>query len=461
MRLSIIEGSFAVQYVSLTTATILVGFLLALGASAFQIGLAAALPLLGGVFQPLGSELIRRMKGWRKGICVGGVLLDAALWLVTITACVVLPPKTALLVTLVVLALQQIGINPSALAWTSWMTDLIPPDVRGRFFARRNVVIFGLGAITAVVAGQLIDRIGNNELWSFLVAFAIGMLARTTSAWFLSKQPEPFPAEHESSTLLRRMITPFLDPMYRKYLNFTIWWEFSFYLASPFFAVYMLQQLEVTFGTVAVLAGLTTAANLLTQQYWGRLSDRFGNQQVLRLTCLILTLEPLLWIFTGTSTAGYVLIVVLHLLGGAASAGMLLANANLMMGLAPLKDQTSFFAIRGATRGIFAAAGPILGGVLLDQVFGSVLNVPAILGTGFALLFLIAFGFRAVGWFVLRTVEEPVPRPHMRMSVLLSEFVRSPNLTQGFSPLLQAFFVTSDLDDDTIEEAIRKSQVSG
>jgi len=458
MHVSIIEGSFALQYMSLTTSTILVGFLLALGASASQIGLAAALPLLGGIFQPLGSELIRRMNGWRKGICVGGVVVDSALWLVTIAICIVLPPSSALIVALLVLALQQIAINPSALAWTSWVSDLIPPDVRGRFFSRRNFVIFGLGAITAVIAGQFIDRVGHNEIWSFLAAFAVGVVARSISAWFLTKQPEPFPAEHDSSSLISRMITPFRDPMYRKYLNFTVWWEFSFYLASPFFAVYMLQSLEVSFGTVAVFAGLTTVANLLTQRYWGRLSDRFGNQQVLRLTCLILTLEPLIWLFARNSGPGFVLIGVLHILGGAASGGMLLANANLMMGLAPLRDQTSFFAIRGATRGVFASAGPILGGVLLDQVFGPILSVPTFLGSGFALLFLIAFVFRSLGWFVLQTVREPIARPHMHPSVLLSEFARSPNLTQGFSPLLQAFFVTSDLDDDTIEEAIRKAQ---
>ena len=454
MRISMLDGIFALQYISLTTATILVGFLIELGASASQIGLAASLPIIGGVVEPFGAELIRRRGGWRKGICIAGVLIDATLWFAIVVSVVTLPKPTALTVTLIVLTLQQVGVRPSGLAWTSWISDLIPPTVRGRYFSRRNVVIHGLGAITAVAAGLLIEHVGHNSLMSFVSAFVVGALARFASSLFLRAQPEPFPSEHDAGRLVTRMITPFRDLLYRKFLHFTVLWEFSYYLAAPFFAVYMLRTLGISFGTVAIFAGIATLANLLSQSYWGTLSDRFGNQQVLRVACLILTLEPLIWLLARNSVPGYVLLGFLHALGGAASGGMLLAGANLMMGLAPLRDQTSFFAVRGATRGIFAAAGPLLGGFLLDNILGNVVDVPGFFATGFALLFILTFIFRGFGWLVLNSVEEPVARPHMHASVLLSEFTKGLNLTQGFSPLFQTFFATSDLDDDTIAEAI-------
>ena len=127
MRYSTLEGLFATQYVSTTTTSMLVGFLLALGASVTQVGFAAALPLLGGLFQPLGAELLRRRGGWRRGLCVGGVILDDVLWMVTILCVVFLPARTAVFAVLCILALQQIPVHTSLLAWQSWISDLIPP----------------------------------------------------------------------------------------------------------------------------------------------------------------------------------------------------------------------------------------------------------------------------------------------------------------------------------------------
>ena len=76
MRLSITDGIFAVQYITVTSGALLTTFLLALGADAFEIGLVATFPLLAGMLQPVGAELIRRGGGWRRPVCVTSAIVE-------------------------------------------------------------------------------------------------------------------------------------------------------------------------------------------------------------------------------------------------------------------------------------------------------------------------------------------------------------------------------------------------
>ncbi|NND70533.1 MAG: MFS transporter [Rhodothermales bacterium] len=453
MRYSTLEGLFASQYVSTTTTSMLVGFLLALGASVTQVGIAAALPLLGGLFQPLGAELLRRRKGWRKGQCVGGVIIDDVLWLVSIVSVVFLPAPTAVIAVLCILALQQIPVHSSLLAWQSWISDLIPPRVRGRYFGRRNFVVNTFGAVMAIFAGQFVEHIGDNAVWSFLVVIMIGMTARGISAYFLNKQPEPFPAVETPSHPVGRFKDPFRHGPFRKYLRFISRWEFSSQIVAPFFIVYMLQDLDLGLGFVTLVAALATVANLISQQFWGELADRFGNRQVLKTTCAVLVIEPLVWLFTGSTGMGLYLVVAIHLLNGFASGGFLLANANLMMGLAPRTGQSSYFAVQASLKGVSAAAGPVVGGVLLDRILGPIIPTGDLLSS-FGILFVLGFILRSVGLFALRRIPEQTLVPDLHISVLISEFARSFSSTQGFGLLLQSFTIEPHLDNETIEDAL-------
>ncbi len=453
MRYSTLEGLFAMQYVSATATSMLVGFLLALGASVTQVGFAASFPLLGGLFQPLGAELIRRQNGWRRKVCISGIIIDDLFWIVSILAVVFLPPATALIIVLCVLALQQAAIHTSLLAWQSWMSDLIPPAVRGRYFGRRNFVVYTFGALMAVLAGQFVERIGENAIWSFIVVISIGMVARAISAFFLNKQPEPFPASETDSHPLGRFKDPFRHGPFRKYLRFVTRWEFSIQIVAPFFIVYMLRELNVGLAFVTVAAGSATIANLISQQFWGGLADRFGNRQVLKATCGVLCIEPLLWLLTDSAGIGLYVIIGIHVLNGFASGGFLLANGNLMMGIAPRTGQTSFFAVQASVRGLSAAAGPLLGALLLDRILGPLVPADYLL-TSFSILFLLAFSLRLFGLYALRKVPELSVVPRLHLSVLLSEFARSFNSTQGFSLLLQSFTIEPHLDDETIEDAL-------
>ena len=261
---------------TLTGGTLLTTFLLALGADARHVGLVAALPLLGALLQPVGAEVVRRRGGHRKGVCLVAGLVDVSLWAATVAAVVWLPPAAAVGAVVGVLAVQQAATAFVGVAWTSWISDLVPPRLRGRFFGRRNVVCNALGAATAAVAGLAVRASETDLVPTFLALIGAGVGFRLVSLAFLSAQPEPWPARSAPGGVFRQLWRPLAHPTFRRYLAYQGLWGFAVNLASPFFTVYMLEEAGVGADVALAFAALGTVSNLAGQQVWGPLCDRYG-----------------------------------------------------------------------------------------------------------------------------------------------------------------------------------------
>jgi MFS family permease len=216
----------------------------------------------------------------------------------------------------------------------------------------------------------------------------------------------------------------------------------------------MIRNLNISFGTVAILAGLSTVANIIGQKTWGGLIDQFGNRAILTVTCLVLALEPIVWLFAGQTGVGFAVVIMIHLFAGASNGGFLLSSATMMMSLAPTAGKNSFFAMHALVRGASAATGPVLAGLLLDRILNVVVPVPEWMGSAFTVIFLLAFSGRLLSWVFLQNLSEPKEYPKLHVSVLFSEFVRSINITQGHSLTPQSFSMEPALDDRTIEQAL-------
>jgi MFS family permease len=440
MRLSTLDGVFATQYVTLTGGPLLVTFLLALGASDLEVGFVAALPLLGQLIQPLGAEAVRRRGGWRKPVVLAGATADVLLWAVSAAAVVWLAPRTALLVVLGVLALQQIPTAAVSVGWTSWISDLIPQRLRGRYFGARNVACNGLAALTALAAGHLIGRAAD-PLPLYLVAIGVGAAARFVSIAFLSRQPEPRPAQPAAGGFFAQFAPPLRDVGFRRYIVYAALFGFAVQVASPFFTVFTIREAGFGPGTAMLLTAVSTGSNLLGQRVWGPLSDRYGERQVLRAVGLVITLQPLWWLMAGPSSFGLAVMIAASFSGGFVWGGQALATGNLMMRLAPESGKTSFFAVQAAVVGAAGALGPLVGGVLAEAVAAGAFG--AWLPSTLKVVFVASAALRLGGWALLARVPEPSARPRLRVAYIIRDTARTFNPMQGFSPLFHAFATAS------------------
>lgn len=438
MRLSISDGVFAVQYSTLTAGPFLTAFLVAIGAGSFEVGLAASLPLLGGLAQPLGAEIIRRRGGWRRDVLLVSSTVDALAWAATLAAVAWFEPGQALTVVLVVLLAQQAFAAVATAAWTSWISDLVPDRLRGRFFGTRNFVCNAFGAATAATAGHAV-RAAEEPIPVFLALIGLGIAFRLVSIHFLSRHPEPEPAASLPGGFSAHIREPLTDRTFRPFLAYLGAWNFGVWFVAPFFAVYMLTQVEVGVASVMMFSAGGIVSNLLGQRVWGPLCDRHGDLQVMRMTGLSVALQPVWWLFTAASGPGYYLMPVLSITGGFAWGGLTLATGNLTMRLAPDRGKTSYFALAAAAGGATGAVGPIMGGTVAAALTASAPIFGWSFLEGLKALFVLGFALRFLGWLLLGRVTQPVERPPLRTVFVIRDTMRSMNPVQGFGPLLNTF----------------------
>lgn len=434
LRLSIWDGIFANLYANLTGGVFLVGYALALKASEVQVGLLAAFPLLANIIQPFSTYVIECI-GRRRPLALLGGMFARGIWLVLIGLSLFSLSRRSLLYwSMWVIALSQVGTAVNNLAWMSWMADLVREEVRGRFFGLRNAAL-GVAALLATLAGGYFldlwkDTHPRGEMDALRILFFLGVICGVASLLIQSRIYEPPLLEgDETLPFLQRLRSPFADSNFRRFLIFTVVWNFAVYFTAPFFAVYMLKSLKLSYTAVATYAVLSSLADLASAQLWGRLSDRETNKPILLFASFFAALIPYGWLFTDRDSQ--VLLGFLHLEGGLFWAGIRLCTGNLVLKLSPTANRSIYFSVFNAVAGLTAVIAPILGGFALKHL-PDLLRALALPWSPFLILFFVSSTLRLAALPLLTQVSEPRERT-VWQAVRVIRNVRAFTTTMGFN----------------------------
>ncbi|APV44401.1 putative arabinose efflux permease, MFS family [Dehalogenimonas formicexedens] len=389
LRLSVFDGAAFNAMMGLTQ-DFMSPFALALKASTAQIGLLASLPNLALALSQLGSPWISERLRSRKSLLVPMVITQAVLWLPIF----IMPQLFHNMAVWWLIALFTAGSVFGALgnpAWGSMMADLVPAGMRGRYFGFRNR-IGGATLLACFFLGGLVLQASSNQIMlGFGLLFGAAVIFRLASAYFLSKMYEPpmrrcndpWHPFHELKTLPA-------TPVGRLSL-FVGAMMLATYVASPFFAVYMLNDLGFGYGAFVVVTASASVANFLFMGFWGRRADRSGHLQIVRVTALMIPLVPVLWL------AGHniIYLIVIQVFSGFAWSGFNLSGTNLLYEAAAPERRTRAIAVFNALSGTAMCIGAAVGGLIATRL-------PEISGQSLLTLFLISGILRgAVTVFIL------------------------------------------------------------
>ena len=158
LRLSTIEAVGAVTFTAFTTGPFLTGLALCLHASDNILGLLAAIPAFAQICQFAGAW-VTQQTGKRKWVAAYGAVLGRSMYLpIGLLLLLDWPEHRLMAWFLVLFALANAFMQFAGVAWMSWMSDLVPPRVQGRYYGRRNLWL-GLVTITATfAAGVYLDH---------------------------------------------------------------------------------------------------------------------------------------------------------------------------------------------------------------------------------------------------------------------------------------------------------------
>jgi MFS family permease len=359
LRHSVRDGmAFAVQVGA--GETYFSAFALFLRATAPQIALLTTLPPLLGSLAQIVSAWLGRYVG-RKRVVLAGCVLQALLWLPILLVPVMFGGH-AVVALLVLLSLYFSANNLAAPQWTSIMRDLVSERRRGRYFGYRTQVTTISTFVALVLAGLLLHELDTSGTTyrGFVLIFLAACVARLVSAYHLTFLYEP--AVH--------------DPVPDMHIEH--WWRsllstgaigFSSYFAlmnaavgisAPFFTVYMLRDLRLSYLEFTALSGTSVIVQYLMLSTWGRIADVYGNRLVLVVTSVSLPIVPLLWLLSND----FRWLLVCQAASGLSWSGFTLSCGNLLYELVPRSRRAAYVAFHnvGTATGVFA--GAMLGAAL-------------------------------------------------------------------------------------------------
>ncbi len=432
---------------TLTSGVFLISFALDMGANTIIIGLILAIPFLAQLIQIPAIYLVEQYQIRRRISLVASALSRFFLLLIVFVP-VIYSIGFAIPLLIILIAFHYTIGAIGTCSWDSWMRDLIPEEMMGRFFSRRMTWAMFFGIIVALIAGFFLDNwkaiSPSTQLYAYSALFLAGFIVGMVGVGIISTIFEP---QMKKKLVITRnnyyqiFLTPFTDKNFKRLIQFLFSWNFFINLAVPFFTVYMINILQFDLSLIIVLQITSQLVNVFFFQIWGNIIDKFSNKSVLLVTCPLFLTSIFFWVFTPLIKEEFIviaLLIVIYIFIGISIAGLNLATANIGLKLAPKGNATSYLAVRNIVIAIGSGSAPLLAG-MLNEVLSN-LNFSLWVFNSFDVIFLLAALLGSITLIFLSKIEEvgEVEEKQVIQEVVLEvkKFFRVLPISIGFKQMI-------------------------
>ncbi len=381
-----------------------------LSASNPIIAFIGGIPFLVRVFQLLGAYLVEHY-GNRKRFAIWTGVGARLTWLLVVAAGLIWRDDTGtlLLVFTAVTFIAKIFETMLGMGWMSWATDLIPNQVRGSYFGFRLSLMAVTSVLTTYMIGFILDwfKARGNEADGYLVMLVIASLCGLITLVLFQKQYEPPFQPAPDRDFKRDVWLPLNDAYFRPVIIFNLLWAIAQGVALVFFTVQMINVLHMSFTQIAIFNIIVTIGRVALNPFWGKFTQRFGSSATLKICGVLITLNPILWLF---ATPDNLVPVWLDALNSAVAwTGFDLAAMNIQFTDSKPKGRAYYFAWAGISSGLGLFFAGLVGGQLADFFQDVSLQTPTMLITGYHWIFLISFVLRIVSLVVFWRLRPDTP----------------------------------------------------
>ncbi len=387
LRINILAGALGMAWFAASQGVTITMFMEALEATGVQIGLVVTFQQLAMLVQipvALYTESFTRRKPWWAVTAA----LHRALWLVpAMLPFVMFPGGGSIIWTLLAtIAVSSLLAQASVPLWFSWLADLVPPKISGRFWGMRQSVVMAVFLVSTVVMGWTLDqfpdpRTEGGSFMGFAIVFGIGGLLGMADIFVHLRVPEPpllrAPAR---PALLSRVLAPLRLRDFRRLTLVMGIWTFAIGVCGAFGMVYLKRDFDVGYIQLSFLAIGGSIGAVLAGLTLGKLIDRIGARSVGVLCLTVGPLCTLTWFFIENTTWNIplpgegvwvvpqpiALLFLGNIVAGLFFSGVGLCQLTLIGSLTPNTGRTMAMAVHWTLVGGMASLGPVVGGSLLD-----------------------------------------------------------------------------------------------
>lgn len=364
MEMAVMEGIWAMLLLTMLSGPFLTAYLLYLGANSQQIGIVLAVPAIANLLQILAAMYMQKLKNRKLNF----VLLASAHRLIGLMTGIIpfIFPKEIWLAVFIVIFLLYSSINAFAgVIWTSLISDMVPDQLRGKYFGIRNVITSAVNSIGLYITGVIIDR--YDGALGFNIMFILAAVTVIMNIIYFARYPNPAFEKTREMKVGTFVLKPFKDHIFFKGLLFLTIWTLILSMTHPFFSYVMLDVLNVRYQTVANLVILQTVSSMLGFYICGQLSRKYSERTLLLASLPFLAVSALLWGTLSFLPQLLVLVLIFICLG----IGLGSYNQQIfifMIGSSPKAERPIYIAVFSAITGLAGFLGPTIGGAIFEQL---------------------------------------------------------------------------------------------
>ncbi len=387
------------------TSLYLTAFALALGANNITVGILSALPFLASIIAQIpGAELVSHFP--RRLIYPLFSGIGRLFWFpILASPFIFFQPLPFVIFFFLCSRICESLTEPAA---TTLIADAVSVEQRGSFTSIRLRLLGGFGIAAMSLGGLWLKQYPKESPIGFAGMFGFAVILGIASSFVMFRIKEPRYPDHNHHKISEFFT---LEGPLRRFVLFAVAFNFAFMLASPFFAVYMLKNLGISYEYFGIVTSITVLAQIITSGFIGRLADKYGDKPIAILGVLGTTLVPLA--FLGITTKNLWLLIPAQLLSGVVWAAADISRFNLLLDLTDPKKRAIQIAEYNLYANIPLIIAPILGGWLSENA--------ALVLTGIPLIFVLSSVLRLISAIFLFGIKEPRSKQEYSATYVLRE----------------------------------------
>ncbi len=382
------------------------------GAKGREVSWLLAAPALVGLLRLFTPALIDLLGGVKRLCLLTSIASYVVLAGISISAWRGLPvadPRTGLPLLLAIYCTSQLLEQIGTVALWTWLGDLVPRRLLGRYFGRRTMLQLAVVVpvlLGSAAASEWLQKVyPQQRLMPYAWLTGVGTGLMLLAMLPLTQLPDVPRRTALRPSILSQLAAPFAQKSSRRLLTYVGWFAFFNGLTATPQNIYPKGILKLRVGDLLWMQTLMRLGQAGLSAVVGPWSDRHGNCNVLVVSQLAVGLAPLFFLWSSPEHP--------YRLAGAwllwsAYAGINICLPNLTMLLAPTGERASHLSAYYAMSSIFLTLGTLAGGELFDYVrrpeFTSFWNTLPV--DPFAASFVIAIVTRTAGALLLLRVDE-------------------------------------------------------
>lgn len=192
-------------------------------------------------------------------------------------------------------------------AWLSWMADLVPANLQGRYWSLRQVGCSAGGVVAGLAGGYFLEthRNWNGYAIIFCATTVLGVIDAMMFIGVVHRRPV---LRRGGPGILSEFAQRLNQAPFRRLCGIYILWSISNCIMNPTCYYFMRDHVAMGVTSISIANAIALASLTMFSLFWGKYSDHHGHRGPLILCLLLHAFCPVFYFFAKIHDIGLVAI---------------------------------------------------------------------------------------------------------------------------------------------------------